>query len=74
MDYTNWLNKDGELSDTALDWAFDFSDNCPGEDTLEAVTEALPEGMTPELKAAIADVVLGMAYGMTLLLQSAPAP
>ena len=72
MDYTNWLDKDGELSDEAFDWACDFADKCPGEDTPEAVAEALPEDMSPELKAAIADVVLGMAYGMTLLLQSGP--
>jgi hypothetical protein len=72
MDYSNWL-VNGELSDDAFDWASDFSDNYKGEATSEAIAEALPKAMSPELKAAIADVVLGPGYGATLLLQSEPA-
>jgi hypothetical protein len=75
MDYSTWVDKDGELSEDAFDWTSDvFTPDYKGDATPEAIAEALPDAMSPELKAAIADVVLGLAYGMTLLLQSAPSP
>ena len=73
MDYTNWLDKDGELSEDAFDWTSDvFTPEYSGDNTPEAIAEALPPEMSPELKAAIAEVVMGLAYGMTLLFQPGP--
>ena len=74
MDYTNWLDKDGELSDDAFWWTSDvFTPDYSGNGTPEDIAKKLPEEMSPELKAEIAEVVLGLAYGMLLLLQSEPA-
>jgi len=75
VDYTNWLDKDGELSQDAFDWTSDvFTPEYSGDGTPEAVAQALPEDMPPELKAAIAEMVLWLDYGMALLLVSDPAP
>jgi hypothetical protein len=74
VDYTNWLDKDGELSDDAFWWTSDvFTPDYSGNGTPEDIAKKLPEEMSPELKAEIAEVVLGLAYGMLLLLQSEPA-
>jgi hypothetical protein len=75
MDYSNWLDKDGELSDEAFWWTSDvFTPEYSGNGTLEDIAKELPEEMSPELKAEIAEMVIGLSYGMTLLLQSAPSP
>ena len=64
--YDTWL-VDGELSDEAFDWASDFSDEYTGDPAPDVIAKSLPEEMSDELKAAIADVVLGLAEGAVLM-------
>ena len=64
--YGNWL-VDGELSDEAFDWASDFSDEYTGDPAPDVIAKSLPEEMSDELKAAIVDVVLGLAEGAVLM-------
>ena len=70
--YGNWL-VDGELSDEAFDWASDFSDNYTGDPAPDVIAKSLPEEMSDELKAAIVDVVLGLAEGAVLMVSKAEA-
>ena len=70
--YDNWII-DGELSDDAFDWASDFSDNYTGDPAPDVIAKSLPEEMSDELKAAIVDVVLGLAEGAVLMVSKAEA-
>ena len=64
--YDTWL-VDGELSDEAFDWASDFSDEYTGDPAPDVIAKSLPDEMSDELKAAIVDVVLGLAEGAVLM-------